>query len=234
MSRERAIPIIAETEFRSTGNTHTFTGYAALFDTASEPFAGDVIETVGPSAFTRTLAAPTRKTFVIDHDDMRLLASTTGASPLRLSADSRGLLNEAELPDTSYVRDLRELHDRRELSGMSFEFSKTPSGVKFSSDGKRRQLTDVRLHHTTVLVGLTPRYAGTFGEIRALADAIGAEPEDIDTVLDAVREQRRLDDGEWALMDRILAAVRPEQTEVRADIPVLTPTLDAARALLAR
>lgn len=229
---ERAIPVVAETEFRSTAEGHHFTGYAALFDSPSDPFVGDVIETVASGAFRRTLAAGHRKTFVVDHDESRLLASTTGHVPLVLAEDSRGLLNEADLPDTSYVRDLRELHDRGELSGMSFEFAKTKTGVEYSSDGKRRKLTDLKLFHTTVLAGLTPRYPGTPAEIRALAEAVDAQPGDVEAVIDGLREQRRLTPAEWNLLDRLLVAVRPEGTDVRAAAPVLTPNLDAARKLL--
>lgn len=209
---ERAVPVKAEIEFRSTAKGHLFTGYAAVFDSPSDPFAGDIVETVGAGAFKRSLAQPTRKTFVIDHDDGRLLASTTGHTPLRLSEDSRGLLNEAELPDTSYVRDLREMHDRGETAGMSFEFSKTKNGVEYSNDGKRRRLTDVKLFHSTVLVGLTPRYPGTMAEIRSLAEGIKATPLDLDGLFDALREGRSLDDEEMNLLERVVVKIAPAES----------------------
>jgi hypothetical protein len=232
---DRAVPVLAETEFRSTGKGHTFTGYAALFDSASEAFSGEVIETVAAGAFRRSLIAPSRKTFVVDHDDARLLASTTGHVPLRLSEDSRGLLNEAELPDTSYVRDLRELHDRGELSGMSFEFAKTKGGVTYGRDGKSRRLTDVKLFHTTVLAGLTPRYPGTMAEIRALAEAVSARPEDVDAIIDALRAQRRLDADEMNLLERVVVQVAPVESRwssAASDASSATYALSSVLSLL--
>lgn len=227
MSHERAVPIETEIEFRSNGNKHSFTGYSALFDVPSEPFAGGVREVIEPGAFRRTLAQPTRKTLVIDHEETRLLGSNT-ANTVHWSEDSKGLLVEApELPDTSYVRDARELHDRGETSGMSFEFSKTAKGVTWSQDRRERRLTEVKLFHSTILQGLTPRYAGTTAELRALADTVDADPADIDDLIDAIREQRRLDQASSELLDRLLAAVRPEpihQPETPAEsglVPVL-------------
>lgn len=232
---ERATPVNADIEFRSTGTGHHFTGYAALFDLPSTPFANGGVETIAPGFFRRALGDPSRKTFVIDHDPFKLLASTTGAIPLRLGEDSRGLITEADLPDTSYVRDLRELHERRETSGMSFEFSVNKrDGFERSSDGKSRRLLTGKLYHTTILQGLNPRYEepGATIELRSLAESIGVDPEDVESVIDAVREQRQLSNEEWALFEKITVAIRPENTEVRAATPLLTPNLEAARALL--
>ncbi len=230
---ERAIPVQADIEFRSTDTGHHFTGYAALFDTPSAPFPSGMVETIAPGFFQRALGDPSRKTFVIDHDPFKLLASTTGTEPLKLGADSRGLFTEADLPDTSYVRDLRELHDRGETSGMSFEFSVSANGQQRSKDGKSRRLVGPgKLYHVTILQGLEPRYPGTMAELRSLADAVSAEPEEVEAVIDALREQRRLTTDEWALFDKLTVAIRPEETEVRAATPILTPNLEAARALL--
>jgi hypothetical protein len=76
MRHERAIPVTAEFEIRSTDKGHLFTGYAAVFGAESAPLP--YIETVAPGAFARSLTMPPngRQTFVVDHDDAKLLSST--------------------------------------------------------------------------------------------------------------------------------------------------------------
>lgn len=226
----RSIAIAPEAEFRSTDKGHHFTGYASVFDVLTEPFGkAGLRELVRTSAFQRDLARPNRKTLVVDHDDRRLLASTTSGH-LTLAPDSRGLLTEADLPDTATAREVRELHERGETSGMSFEFSPNKGGAPIV-DGVR-ELRDVRLFHVSILQGLTPAYPATTAEIRSLALAVEAEAEDVAAVIEALTEQRRLDVNEWSLMERLLIAVHPEQAEIRAAVPLLTPNLDAARALI--
>ena len=205
---ERAIPCDAKFEWRSTPKGHNLIGYAAVFGVPSAPLP--YTETIEPGAFARSLTRPPngRQTLVIDHDDAKLAASTK-TQRLRLSEDSTGLISDADMVDTTYVRDLRELSDAGELGGMSFEFSATKGGAPFASDGKSRRLKEVRLYHVTVLTGKVPAYAETTASVRALAEGIGAEYDDLGVVLEAVREGRRLDDDEMSLMTRIVARVAP-------------------------
>lgn len=229
MRTERAIPVPAQLEVRSEGNEHVFTGYAAVFGTGSRPMP--YVETVEPGAFARSLTNPPngRQTFVVDHDESRLLASTkTGR--LHLAEDSTGLLTEARMVDTSYARDLRALSEADELAGMSFEFSPTAGGAPFSADGKRRALKEVRLYHATVLTGKTPAYAETTAAVRALANDLAVPFEDISTLFDAVREGRRLAPDEWALLGRAAAVVAPEGV---VDLRWSSAASDAASATYA-
>lgn len=229
----RAVAVNIESEFRSTPTGHHFTGYAAAFDSPSAPMGrSGLIEVVRPTAFARTLGVPARKTFVVDHDERRLLASTSSGH-LNLTTDTRGLLTDAELPDTQAARDARELHERGETSGMSFEFTPSRGGAVTSDDGKLRELRDVRLFHVTILQGLNPAYPATTAEIRSLAEAVDADAEDVAAVIDAITEQRRLTPGEWTLAERLFAAVKPEESAVRSTpAPVSLPNLSAARELL--
>lgn len=208
MAHERSIPV-QELEIRSAGKAHRLEGYAAVFNADSAPLP--YIETVAPGAFARSLTSPPngRQTLVVDHDDSRLLAATNGASPLRLSEDAHGLLVSGDIADTSYARDLRELSDGGLLGGMSFEFSATKGGAPFTSDGKRRTLREVRLYHVTVLTGKTPAYGVTTASVRALANQVQADFDDVTVLLDAVREGRRLDNDEWSLLTRIATHVAP-------------------------
>jgi HK97 family phage prohead protease len=210
MRPERAIPVTGAPEFRSTDKGHNILGYAAVFAASSAPMP--YIETVEPGAFARTLTQPPhgRQTLVIDHDDGQLVASTrTGR--LRLFEDSKGLAYDADAPDTSYVRDLRELSEADELGGSSFEFTATKGGAPFSSDGKRRSLKEVRLYHVTVLTGKTPAYAETTAAVRALAHGIDADYSDVSVIFDALREGRRLRTEDWPLMTRMLGVVAPPE-----------------------
>lgn len=213
MRRHRATPVLAGLEFRSDGDHHSLVGHCAVFDSESLPLnGGRFVETVAPGAFARTLQAPPngRQTLVIDHDDSRIIAATNGTHPLRLVEDSVGLWVDApRLPDTTEVRDLRELGDAGLLSGMSFEFLPTKDGVQVTDNGKRRRLTDVRLFHATALTGKTPAYSATTVEVRALASATGLDFDRVSLVIEAVRDGRRLDAEEWTTLEAIVTAVAP-------------------------
>ena len=214
MTHERAIPTAGKFELRSTDTGHNFTGYAAVWGSESAPLP--YTETVAPGAFARSLSQPPngRQTLVVDHDDSKLLASTR-TQRLRLSEDGTGLLVDADMADTSYARDLRELDAAGELGGMSFEFSATKGGAPFSADGKKRTLREVRLYHVTALTGKTPAYATTTASVRALSMQTGADFEDVSLVLEAVREGRRMAPDEWNLLQRISASVAPEAIAAR-------------------
>src|SRR3990167_8019158 len=137
----RSLPITSDYEIRAgdDGARH-FTGYAAVFGADSEPLP--FIESIQAGAFTRSLNADRDHTFVMDHDDTKLLASRR-AKTLRLTEDTRGLQVEADLPDTSYARDLVELHARGEARSMSFTFRVTRGGDTWSADMKRRDRKSV-------------------------------------------------------------------------------------------
>lgn len=210
MRHDRAIPIpLTDFEIRSTDKGHQFTGYAAVFGAESVPLP--YVETIAPGAFARSLTSPPsgRQTFVVDHDDTKLLSSTqTGR--LRLAEDSTGLLVDSEWPDTTYSRDVRELGEARELGGMSFEFSATAKGAPFSADRKKRTIREAKLYHVAVLTGKTPAYGATTAGFRALAMGIDADFEDVVALFDAVHEGRRLSPDEWNLLGRAVAHVAPD------------------------
>jgi len=210
---ERAAPVSAEMEFRSVGDQWQFTGYAAIFDVESDPRLG-FIETVAPSAFTRSLNSKNH-TFVVDHQEGLLLA-TERSDRLHLSVDSKGLLTESKIPDTSYARDLKALNDAGETSGMSFTFKPTRGGVQggqHRSGLQSRRLIDVNLGHVTILTSAhEPAYPATATEFafRALAESLAADPDDLDTLFDAIVEQRDLTDSEQGLLARLAAHYAPE------------------------
>lgn len=201
---DRAVGRPVEYEFRANPDgTDTFVGYTAVFNQDSEPLP--FIETVDPVAFNRTLASPTRKQFVVNHDDGKLISSTA-TGRLRFSADETGLLTESPMGKTSWAHDVRQLADDGELWGMSFSFRAMKGGEEWSADYTRRRLTDVELFHATVLTGHEPAYHGTSGrlQVRTLAEQLHASPEDVQALIDALTEGR---------------ALTPEQVALLADYP---------------
>ena len=230
---ERAIPVATEFEFRAApdaGEMPRFYGYAAVFGHDSDPLP--FIETIAAGAFARSLANESRRhTFIIDHDETRLLASRQ-AKTLILSEDSKGLYVEADLPPTSYARDLVSLHERGEARSMSFTFRATRGGEQWSGDHKRRALSEVRLGHVAVLTGLSPAYRQTSASIRSLAGQLGAEIEELEDTLDLIRDGRPLDARAVAFLESIIGELR-EQPASTEQAPGLSISLARARLALA-
>jgi hypothetical protein len=231
---DQAIPVALDYELRGApndGGMPRFYGYAAVFNAESQPLP--YIETILPGAFTRSLANDSgRQTFVIDHDETKLLSSRQ-AKTLQITEDSRGLPMESDLPPTSYARDLVALHERGEARSMSFTFRPAKGGAALSDAGRRRTLTEVRLGHVTVLTGLEPAYRQTTASIRSLANRLGAEAEDLEETLDAIRDGKPLNTRAVELLDAIVADLREQPAETPIVAEVRGASLSVARARLA-
>jgi len=132
----------------------SFTGYAAVFNSPSEPLP--FTEVIREGAFKRSLKSRNEIKLFMNHNTDVVLGSTR-AGTLKLTEDSRGLLAQAELPDTSAGRDLSVLMKRGDVSSMSFGFSVPPKGDAWSSDGATRELHQVRLHEVSIVTGF-PAY----------------------------------------------------------------------------
>lgn len=223
---DRAMPVQTEMEFRAAPNGEwDFRGYAALFDTPSDASWLPWVETIDQAAFNRSLRAKTNHTFVLNHDDNLLLASTR-TDRLHLTADSTGLLTEARLPNTSYAADARALHEAGETRGMSFTFKPAKNGETWGTNAEgraTRHLSDIGLGHVTLVTTLEPGYSATQRTVqfRALATELNAEADDLDELFDALREGRALDENAIGLLDR-LAAHYHMPTEQPPEVPVAT------------
>ncbi len=156
-----------------TGNVGTFRGYAAVFNSRSEPLP--FIETISPGAFKRSLNSGREVRMFMNHNQDAVLASTKSGT-LRLAEDSRGLFVEADLPDTTTGRDLRVLMERGDVHSMSFGFSIPSGGESVGPDGVRN-LSQVILHEVSVVSGF-PAYKDTEG---ASVRNIEPAPETADT-----------------------------------------------------
>lgn len=175
----------SEIEMRATeegGTKMSFRGYAAVFNSPSEPLP--FIERIAPGAFKRSLRSRNEIKMFVNHNMDRVLGSTR-AGTLRLSEDEKGLLVEADLPDTTDGRDLSVLLERGDVSSMSFGFTVPPKGDKWSEDGMERTLTQVRLHEVSVVTGF-PAYEATTASVRNLTGLALRANVDPDALADAL------------------------------------------------
>lgn len=177
-------------EIREAGDSMTFEGYAAIFDSPSEPLP--FIERIAPGAFKRSIEARNDIKMLWNHDTGVILGSSR-AGTLRLVEDERGLKVVASLPNTSAGRDTAELLRRGDVDSMSFGFSVPSGGDEWSPDGQQRTLKSVRLHEVSIVA--FPAYSATAGttSVRGL-DVVAERAEvDADALADAMT---KLENGE--------------------------------------
>lgn len=181
---EHRVADFSDIEMRASedGLKMTFRGYAAVFNSPSEPLP--FIERIAPGAFKRSLRSRNEIKMFVNHNMDRVLGSTR-AGTLRLTEDEKGLLVEADLPNTTDGRDLSVLLERGDVSSMSFGFTVPPKGDKWSEDGMERTLTQVRLHEVSVVTGF-PAYEATTASVRNLAGLAQRTNVDADALTDAL------------------------------------------------
>jgi HK97 family phage prohead protease len=145
-----------ELELRDTGDGMTFEGYAAVFNSPSEPLP--FTEIIKPGAFKRSLQGRHRMMLLWNHNASEPLASTRNGS-LKLVEDAKGLKVIATLANTQTGRDVAELVRSGTIDAMSFGFQVKKDS--WSQDGNTRTLHEVAVHE----VSLTsfPAYEGTSG-----------------------------------------------------------------------
>jgi HK97 family phage prohead protease len=108
-------------EVRASADGSTkFTGYAAVFDSLSVDLGG-FRERIRAGAFRNAIEAKQDVRLLINHDSNLILGRTISGT-VTLREDETGLYVEADLPDTSYARDLTVSMRRGDISQMSFGF----------------------------------------------------------------------------------------------------------------
>jgi HK97 family phage prohead protease len=202
----------------------SFTGYAAVFNSPSEPLP--FTEVIKEGAFKRSLKSRNEIKLFMNHNTDVVLGSTR-AGTLKLTEDSRGLLAQAELPDTSAGRDLSVLMKRGDVSSMSFGFSVPPKGDAWSSDGATRELHQVRLHEVSIVTGF-PAYEATTASVRSLDILATRTAVDVDALSDAIT---RLEAGE-TLEANHADLISEVVSKLRADVPSQTDLLEIKRKQL--
>jgi HK97 family phage prohead protease len=201
-----------------------FSGYAAVFNSDSEPLP--FIERIMPGAFKRSLKARNEVKLFKNHNMDEVLASTRSKT-LRLSEDSKGLLAEATLPDTTAGRDLAVLMKRGDVHSMSFGFSVPRGGDSYSDDGMTRQLKEIRLHEVSIVTGF-PAYEATTASVRSLdilASRTNVDPDALADALNKLESGDKLPDIQADLLQEVV-------TKLRENVPSSDDLLELKRKQL--
>jgi HK97 family phage prohead protease len=207
------------------GNGMTFSGYAAVFNSDSEPLP--FIERIMPGAFAKSLKSRNNIRMYMNHDSSMLLA-TTRAKTMRLVEDSKGLFVEADLPDTTVGRDLSVLMQRKDVDSMSFGFTVPQGGDRWSDDGMTRELRQIKLYEVSVVTGF-PAYAATSASVRsfdALATRTGIDADQLAVAITALEAGQTLDPNHAALLRETVAKLEPQPESAPASVGVLAKHLE--------
>ena len=218
---------VNEFELRAgpTGEGMSFTGYAAVFNSDSEPLP--FIERIAPGAFRKSLKGRNTIKMYMNHDSSMLLASTRSKT-LRLEEDSKGLLVNADLPDTTVGRDLSVLMQRGDVDSMSFGFSVPSGGDKWSDDGMTRELRQVRLHEVSVVTGF-PAYKATSASVRSLdilAERTGVDADKLAEAITMLESGNTLSDESADLLSSAVSKLRAEPAKVPHTVNLLAKKLE--------
>ena len=187
-----------------------FSGYAAVFNSDSEPLP--FIERILPGAFDKTLKSRNNVKMYLNHDSTLVLGATRSKT-LRLSTDNVGLYTEADLPNTSYARDLAEVMMRGDVDSMSFGFSVPRNGDTWSADGMRRELREIRLHEVSVVTGF-PAYSATSASLRsidALASTVGLDADKLAEALTILENGKELNAEHASLLSEAVSKLRADK-----------------------
>jgi HK97 family phage prohead protease len=196
------------------GDGMTFTGYAAVFNSPSEPLP--FIERIAPGAFKRSLKARNDIKLLWNHDTGAVLGSTR-AGTLKLEEDNYGLRVTAVLPDTNLGRDVRTLVQRGDVNAMSFGFSVPAGGDSWNAEGTERTLKSVRIFEVSVVA--YPAYQQTAGTANVRSfDAVATRAEvDADKLADAmlaIEDGKDLSLEQSELLTTVIQRLTPQEEVV--------------------
>lgn len=146
-------------ELRADGDGKTLVGYAAVFDSPSEPLPWT--EFVRRGAFSKTIKDGADVRLLIDHEGVPLARTKSGT--LKLNEDDTGLRIEASLDDANPdAAKLLSAMRRGDISQMSFAFETVKDA--WSDDRRTRELKEVRLYDVSVVT--YPAYEQTMVQLR--------------------------------------------------------------------
>ncbi len=193
------------------GDGMTFTGYAAVFNSPSEPLP--FIERIAPGAFKRSLKARNDIKLLWNHDTGSVLGSTR-AGTLKLEEDSYGLRVTAVLPDTNLGRDVRTLVQRGDVNAMSFGFSVPAGGDSWNAEGTERTLKSVRIFEVSVVA--YPAYQQTAGtaSVRSFDGVAKRAEVDADQLADAmlaIEDGKDLSLEQSELLTKVIQRLTPQE-----------------------
>ena len=208
-------------EIRQEGDGMTLRGYAAVFNSPSQPLP--FIETIERGAFRDSLNSRNDIKLLWNHDTSTVLGSTR-AGTLKLAEDERGLYVEANLPDTQAGRDAVISIQRGDVTGFSFGFRVAAGGDDWLN-ANERVLKRVNIHEVSVGVAF-PAYLGTegtanvrsvtdlTGKIARLAEIRGVSAEELTDALLALEAGDELTARQGELLTDTLGKVLKQDPEV--------------------
>jgi HK97 family phage prohead protease len=218
---------LTDFEIRQEGDGMTLRGYAAVFNSPSQPLP--FTETIMPGAFRASLESKNDIKLLWNHDTGTVLGSTR-AGTLKLSEDNHGLLVEASLPDTNAGRDAAVLIKRGDVTGFSFGFRVPANGDEWPS-ADQRILKRVNIHEASLTA--FPAYLGTEGsasvrgmteladKISRLAEIRGVSAEELTDALLALESGDELTERQGELLTDTLGKVLKQDPEVTNPAAVL-------------
>ena len=213
--------MLHDLEIRQEGDGMTLRGYAAVFNSPSQPLP--FIETIEPGAFRDSLKSRNDVKLLWNHDTSVVLGSTR-AGTLRLTEDSRGLLVEADLPMTQAGKDAAISIQRGDVTAFSFGF-RIPAGGDEWASASERVLKRVNVHEVSVGVAF-PAYTATDGtanvrsmtelseKILKLAELRGVSAEELTDALLALESGEELTERQGELLTDTLGKVLKKDPEV--------------------
>jgi uncharacterized protein len=164
-------------EVRAAGGSRTIGGYAATFNSRSEPLNG-FVETVSKSFFNKSKGDGWPGVVCrYNHNDLYVLGATRSGT-LRLSVDGTGLDYAVDVPECR--GDVLELVQRGDISHSSFSFVTYEQGWGFEDGYPLRTLISGRLVDTAPVP--VPAYTNTSVAMRSLAEHMQAPLEDVVTL----------------------------------------------------
>lgn len=211
---------IRDLEIRSEGDGMTLRGYAAIFNSPSQPLP--FTETIEPGAFRDSLKSRNDIKLLWNHETGTVLGSTR-AGTLRVTEDATGLLIEANLPDTQAGRDAATLIKRGDVNAFSFGFRVAQGGDTWTS-ADQRILKRVNIHEVSIVSW--PAYTATEGtasirsmtdlteKILKLAEIRGVSAEELTSALLALESGEELTERQGELLTETLNKVLQKDPEV--------------------
>lgn len=219
--------IVRDLEIRQEGDGMTLRGYAAVFDSPSQPLP--FTEIIAQGAFRDSLNSRNDVKLLWNHDTGTVLGSTR-AGTLKLSEDAKGLLVEAQLPMTQAGKDAAILIQRGDVNAFSFGFRVPANGDEWPS-ADQRILKRVNVHEVSLVA--FPAYTATEGtasvramteladKIARLAEIRGVSAEELTDALLALESGDELTERQGELLTDTLGKVLKQDPEVTNPAAVL-------------
>lgn len=214
---------IKATELRVDEDGNTITGYGAVFGVWSSTL-GFFKEKIRKGAFARSIKNNDVRS-LFNHDANFILGRTKNKT-LRLWEDEKGLGFEAQLPDTSYARDLVTNIKRKNVTQNSFGFETVED--RWSKKGDKRELLEVKLFDVGPVT--FPAYPQTTVQARAIFNDIGVDYDSLCRVFIKKNKDVELTNSDKDLIESTIAIFRnylpEEQPEVHSEVSADSATAE--------